>query len=521
MNMECNRLSAPTAVAVDTRETRQRRMILDFVNDAGAEDRYNNAVLDRLVGPLFALPRAAPAECSLHPNPSHECYERLNADEPWRAVRCSRAPCDLPSVAAATDEIMVDSLVFPDDDTPKIPCRKSSSDNSAQTDAPRATVAPAVGLEPQDKSGWASFCKTTCASMRYPNFRLLWRYGSSRKGTLLEKVDEDAPLAVADDAFLMAVHRACIDALPDAVADAAFAETLFAAARKIGQRLDEMHGVKPCAVGPCVDARRWSTSRLASESDVVLAFCDALGAWRGSSSSSSSSWYYPNMDDREARAVSRVSWASGATSAQEAVGLLLAYEEAECHKSARLLLAPRLGGPFVVVSCGEQTFTRVADHHPDDTEAILKRHRVNSHWMLTWVDEAHVSRVLVDAVRAGGSALAETSISFGDAQGPNGWAVIRAAEVVSSPLGRAMHRALYAWSIGPALLTLEAALCALEIVLAQRPEYATGIPDQLAALAVARRAMDALYADQRVRTTVIHKAIVDGADALWTRRDST
>ncbi|WBR14236.1 hypothetical protein pkur_cds_61 [Pandoravirus kuranda] len=505
--------AAPKPVA-DPSEA--RLIILAFVNDPDAEDRYNEGVLDRVVGPLFASPGAAPAECSLHPNPSDVCYERFHAAEPWRAARCLRAPREPPSATAVQDEIMTDSWRASDNTTPAIPCQKSSGDGGAQADAPQATLGPAVGPEPRGKSGWATFCGTTCASMRHPNFRLLWRYGSSRKGTLLENVDEDAPLVVADDTFLMAVHRACIDALPDAVADASFAKALFAAARKIGERLDRMHGVRACAVAPCADARRWSTSRLASESDVVLAFCDALAVWRDSSS-----WYYRNMDDHEARAMDRVAWASGATSAQEAVDLLLAYEEAECRESARLLLAPRVAGPFVVVSCGEQVFARDEGRYPDDTEAILKRHRVGSHWVRTWVDEAHVSQLLADTIRAGGSALAKTSITFGGAQGPNACVVIRADEIVSSPLARATYRALHAWSIGPSLLTTEAALCALEIVLARRPEYARGIPDQVAALAVARRAMDALYVDQRVRTTVIHKAIVDRADALWTRRNST
>lgn len=510
--MERDPLFAPTGPGADARS-----IVSAFVDDPTAEDRYNEGVLDRLVGALFASPRAAPAECSLHPNPSHVCYERFEFDQPWRAVRCSRSPRDSASAVTA-DTTMLDSRPTFGSDVFEASRQKVSDNNGAETDAPQATLASAVDPRARGESGWTSFCETTCRSMGHPNFRLLWRYGSSRKGTLLEKIDEDAPLVVADDTFIMAVHRACIDALPDAVADATFAATLFAAAHKIGERLDQMHGVEPCTAAPCADARRWSTSRLASESDALLAFCDALCVWHNCHSSQ----FWSDVDDCEARALSRVAWASGAASAQEAVDLLLAHEEAECRESARLLLAPRLGGRFVVVSCGEQIFTRRGGHYPDgDTEAILKRHRIDSHWTQTWVDEADVKQTLVQVIRAGGSALAEASVGFGDAQGGGAWVVIRAGQIVSSPLARAAYNALYAWSIGPSLLMTEAALCAIETVLAQRPEYVKGIPDQVAALAVTRRAMNALYADPRVRTTVIHRAIVDRADALWTRRDST
>lgn len=510
--MERDPLSKVTESTIDVHEA--RRIVIGFVNDPMAEDRYNKGVLDRLVGPLFASPRAAPAECSFHPNPSKVCYQRSAFDKPWCAVRCSRSYHDPPDTAMMDAPTPCPPSAL--GDTPSSP-RQSETDRGARTDtSQQPTLLPTGVPGAQDKSGWESFCETTCRSMRHPNFRLLWRHGSSRKGTLLQEVDVDAPLVVANDTFLMAVHRACINALADAVADATFAATLFDAAREIGARLDRMHAVETCAAAPCADARRWSTSRLASESDVVLAFCDALRVWHNRRS-----WYWQDVDDREARALSRVSWVSDAVSAQEATDLLRAYEEAECHQRARVLLAPRLGGPFVVVSCGEQTFTRDRSRYPDGTGAILKRHKVGSLWTRTWVDEAHVERALVDVIRAGGDVLDATSVSFGGLRGGDAWAVVQAGKVVSSPLAFATWTTVYAWSIGPSLLATEMALCALETVLAERPEYAAHIPDQVAALAVARRAMDALYADHQVRTTVLHKATVDRADTLWTRRGST
>ncbi|AVK76751.1 hypothetical protein pmac_cds_63 [Pandoravirus macleodensis] len=509
--MEHESLFTTTKPAADIREA--RRIVIDFINDPTAEDRYNKGVLDRLVGPLFASPRAAPAECSFHPNPSEVCYERSGFDRPWCAVRCSRSHHDLPVTMTTVAPTFGSTSNL--DDTVSTPCQ-SKTDLGVQIGGPQTNPTPFAAANAQDKSGWNSFCETTCRSMRHPNFRLLWRHGSSRKGTLLQGVDVDAPLVVANDTFVMTVHRACIDALPDAVADPSFAATLFDVAREIGARLDRMHTVEPCAAAPCADARRWSTSRLASESDVVLAFCDALNAWH-----QRRSWNWSDMDDRETRALSRVSWVSDAVSAQEAIDLFRAYEETECHHRARVLLAPRLGGPFVVVSCGQEIFARDGNRYPDGTEAILKRHRVDSRWARTWVDETHVERALVDVIRAGGSALAETSVSFGGLQGGNAWAVVQAGKIVSSPLALATWTTVYAWSIGPSLLATEMALCALETVLAERPEYAAHIPDQVAALAVARRAMDALYADRQVRTTVLHKATVDRADTLWTRRGST
>ncbi|QBZ80698.1 hypothetical protein pclt_cds_100 [Pandoravirus celtis] len=458
-------------------------------DDGDAEDRFNRAVLDAHMRSFFVDQRRAPGACAFHLDPSPVCFAREAADGPWRATRCGRAP--LPDANAHASNNALD-------------------DNNCDQDNGR-----------QAHEAYEAFCTAACASMRHPAFTLLWRHGSSRRGTLLDGVATDSTLIDHDITFVAIVHRTCFALLPDVVADPTIATLVYRTAKEIDRRL--LGARTPGAHAPpgtchvCDHHHTMpeSVSCMRHENAVVLAFCEALARWRSGAVT----------DDGGDAKSTAVAWADGAVSPQEATERLLAEERTRSRLQARATLQP-IDSVRYVYFCHRQFFrhdggqwtcmrrvrdtngldqwvpvqsTRATDESPphdavprvyddDGIEALLAMHIIRAPQGLGW---ATVCR---------------------DNGRPHGALVHMDTHLEASPIAVMAAEAVLSWSIGPNVLATEMAVRAIETAITSRPHHAKRLAPTLAALSVAQRAIDALYADETVRRLVIGAAIVDQAD---------
>ncbi|AGO82051.1 hypothetical protein pdul_cds_134 [Pandoravirus dulcis] len=461
-----------------------------FCGDGGErEDRFNRALLDARMRPLFVDPHGAPGACSFHLDPSPVCFARRTAGGPWRATRCDRMPM------AARDDRCSNQ-------------HEGDAGNHVHTDADAGESTPDGDYE--------AFCKAACASMRHPAFTLLWRHGSSRRGTILEGVPHDATLMAHDKTFVTTVHRACLALVPHAVGDAAIADLVRRAGIEVGHRLAT--AIMPDDLPPpstCCYCGGWRKAHLSvlcmrRENAVVVAFCEALVRWRTGDGDGS--------HDQEAS----VAWAANAVSTQDAMAALLAEERARCRERARAALHPIDSVCYVYVN--NRQFFR----GDDDGQWTCERRARGTDGILRWApvrrtrdaygaplpepilrvyDDAHVEHFFAAHIAGAPEGHNVASVRFRDG-------TLRHMEtrLDASPLVAMAVDASQSWSIGPGVLATEMAVYATAAAIASRPGHAERLGPIAAALSLAQRAIDALYADETTRRLVIEAAIVDGAD---------
>ncbi|AVK74516.1 hypothetical protein pqer_cds_94 [Pandoravirus quercus] len=460
-------------------------VLASFCQDKGdAEDRFNRALLDAHMRPFFVDRRCAPDACAFHLDPSPVCFAREAADGPWHATRCGRAP-------------LPDAL----------------NDNCDQDNGRPAHEA------------YEAFCTVACASMRHPAFALLWRHGSSRRGTLLDGVATDSALIVHDVTFVAIVHRACLALLPDVVGDPTIAALVHRTAKEIDRRL--LGARTPGAHAPpgtChVCDHHYtipeSVSCMRRENAVVLAFCEALARWRSGAVT----------DDGDDAKSTAVAWADGAVSPQEATERLLAEERARSRLQARAALQP-IDSVRYVYFCHRQFF-----RHDDGLWTCMRRVR-DTNGLDEWVpvqstraaDEGILHEATprvydddgIEALLAAHIIRAPQGLGWAtvcrDNGRPHGTLAHMETHLEASPIVVMAADAVLSWSIGPNVLATEMAVRAIETAITSRSHHAKRLAPTLAALSAAQRAIDALYADETVRRLVIGAAIVDQADRAMT-----
>lgn len=458
-----------------------------FCGDGGErEDRFNRALLDARMRPLFVDPHGAPGACSFHLDPSPVCFARRTAGGPWRATRCDRMPM------AARDDRCSNQ-------------HEGDAGNHVHTDADAGESTPDGDYE--------AFCKAACASMRHPAFTLLWRHGSSRRGTILEGVPHDATLMAHDKTFVTTVHRACLALVPHAVGDAAITDLVRRAGIEVTRRLaTAIMPDEPPPPSTCRYCGGWRKAPLSvlcmrRENAVVVAFCEALVRWRKGDGGL----------DQEAS----VAWAANAVSTQDAMAALFAEERVRCRERARAALHPIDSVRYLYVN--DRQFFR-----DDDGRWLCERRVPSTDGVLRWTpvyrkrgadgaplpepvpcvyDDARIEHFL--AVHAAGAPEGHewATVCFADDTSHH-----MGARLEASPLATMAIAASLSWSIGPSVLATEMAVCATAAAIASRPGHAERLAPIAAALSLAQRAIDALYADETTRRLVIEAAIVDGAD---------
>lgn len=458
-----------------------------FCGDGGKrEDRFNRALLDTCMRPLFVDPHGAPGTCSFHLDPSPVCFIRRRSGGPWRATRCDRMP-----MVACGDQC--------DDQHGGDACHHIHTNVNAGESTP--------------DDDYEAFCKVACASMRHPAFTLLWRHGSSRRGTLLEGTPHDATLVAHDKTFITAVHRACLALVPHAVGDAAVADLVRRAGIEVARRLaTAIMPDDPPPPGMCRYCGGWRKAPLSvlcmrRENAVVVAFCEALVRWRRGDGGL----------DQEAS----VAWAAKAVSTQDAMVALLAEERARCGERAREALHPIDSVRYLYMD--DRQFFR-----SDDGQWLCERRVPSADGVLRWApvcrkrgaDGAPLPEPVPCVYD---DARIEHFLAMHAAGAPEGheWATVcftddtchhMGARLETSPLATMAIAASLSWSIGPSVLATEMAVCATAAAIASRPGHAERLAPVAAALSLAQRAIDALYADETTRRLVIEAAIVDGAD---------
>ncbi|BCU03312.1 hypothetical protein [Pandoravirus japonicus] len=481
------------ATAIDQRDLPDRAQALGtiepFCGDGGErEDRFNRALLDARMRPLFVDPHGAPGACSFHLDPSPVCFIRRTAGGPWHATRCDRMP-----MAACDDQC--------GNRHEGDACDHSHTDTNAGESTP--------------DGDYEAFCKAACASMRHPAFTLLWRHGSSRRGTLLDGVPHDAALVAHDATFVATVHRACLALVPHAVGDAAVADLVRRAGVEVTRRLaTAIMPDDPPPPSTCRYCGGWRKAPLSvlcmrRENAVVVAFCEALARWRTGDAGGGL--------EQDAS----VAWAANAVSTQDAMAALLAEERFRCRERARAALHPIDSVRYLYVNDGQ--FFR-----SDDGRWLCERRVPGTDGVLRWTpvcrerdaDGAPLSEPVPCVFD---DARVEHVLTMHAAGAPEGreWATVcfaddmlhhMGARLETSPLATMAIAASLSWSIGPSVLATEMAVCATAAAIASRPGHAQRLAPIAAALSLAQRAIDALYADETTRRLVIEAAIVDGAD---------
>nr|UMO79099.1 hypothetical protein [Pandoravirus belohorizontensis] len=469
------------AQAIDT--------LRSFCGDGGErEDRFNRALLDARMRPLFVERHGAPDTCSFHLDPSPVCFIRRTAGGPWRATRCDRMP-----IAACGNQCGNQR----EDDT----CDHVHADANADESTP--------------DDDYEAFCKAACASMRHPAFTLLWRHGSSRRGTLLEDVAHDATLVAHDATFVTAVHRACLALVPHAVGDAAVADLVCRAGIEVTHRLaTAIMPDDPPPPSTCRYCGGWRKAPLSvlcmrRENAVVVAFCEALARWRTGDA------------DGGLEQEASVAWAADAVSTQDAMVALLAEERARCAERAREALRPIDSVRYLYIN--DRQFFR-----GDNGRWLCERRVPSTDGVLRWAPvcrkrDADGAPLPEPVPCVYDDARVEHFLAAHAAGAPEGheWATVcfaddmlhhMGARLETSPLATMAIAASLSWSIGPSVLATEMAVCATAAAIASRPGHAERLAPIAAALLLAQRAIDALYAHETTRRLVIEAAIVDGAD---------
>ncbi|AGO83533.1 hypothetical protein psal_cds_101 [Pandoravirus salinus] len=503
-------MQEPTQDTITDRE-QALAVVASFGKDNDdTEDRFNRALVDARMRPFFVEPRAAPDVCAFHLDPSAACFAREVAGGPWRATRCGRASVSndgYDSIAPPNNAVAASALPLIN------PTGRDGVDDNLAHEA------------------YETFCAAACASMRHPDFALVWRHGSSRRGTLLDGVPKDSTLIAREATFVAAVHRACIALLPDVVGDPTSAILVYRAAKEIARRFSRAPASAAhappdtCHVYGRYCSMPESVLCMHRENAVVVAFCEAVTRWRSAATTDNRDAKCKDNVDDECALPASIAWAADVVSSQEATERLVAEERARSRQCAHAALEP-VDSVRYVYFCHRQFFRhagglwthmrRVRDvNGVYDWAPVQRTHAADGSLLAEPVacvyDDDGVERLLAAHIVRVPDGLGWATVCRDDGS-PYGTLVHMDTRLEKSPIVAMAADAVLSWSIGPSVLATEMAARAIEALIASRPVHAKRLAPTLAALSVAQRAVDALYADDTARRLVIEPAIVQGAN---------